>query len=273
METKKRRRTFYQVMVKRPLDFFGALFLLIVLSPILLILVFLEIIFHGWPPIFKQKRVGKGRKVFWFYKFRSMSNKRDKNGELLPDVQRVTKFGKFLRKTSIDELPQLINILKGSMSFIGPRPKDVKECVFFNDEQCDRFRVKPGITGLAQVSGRNSIRFDQVAKLDNKYASRITFWGDVKICFKTIGVIFCRKAIDAEVQNGDHLCFYYNDLLLSRGEITKEEYDKRVAFSKTLKARDIMPSLDEQRRSEVVVVLEEGLGAIQNKEEQEDQVV
>lgn len=264
---KKRKRTFYEVLLKRPIDFLGALILLLVLSPILLIVVFFEIIFHGWPPVFKQKRVGRKARVFWFYKFRSMSNKRDAAGDLLPDKQRITGFGKFIRKTSIDELPQLINILKGNMSFIGPRPKDVKECVFFNDEQCGRFRVKPGITGLAQVNGRNSIRFDEIAKLDNKYADRITFWGDVRIAFKTVGVIFRRKAIDAEVQQGDHLCIYYNDLLLSRGEITKEEYDKRVAFSKTLKAGAVMPSIDEQRNSEAVIVLEEGLAEIESASE------
>jgi len=272
MKEKKRRRGFYEVVLKRPMDFFGALFLLVLLSPLLLIVVLLEIIFHGWPPIFKQKRVGRRARVFWLYKFRSMSNKRDANGELLPDKQRLTKFGKFIRKTSIDELPQLFNILKGNMSFIGPRPKDVKECVFFTDEQCGRFRVRPGVTGLAQVSGRNSIRFDEIAKLDNKYADRITLWGDIKIAFRTVGVIFRRKAIDAEVSQGDHLCIYYNDLLLSRGEVTQEEYDKRVAFSKTLKAKDIMPSIDQQRRTEAVAVLEEGLAEIEVSEAVEEGV-
>jgi lipopolysaccharide/colanic/teichoic acid biosynthesis glycosyltransferase len=250
MEEKKRRKTLYQIFFKRPIDFLGALVLLMLLSPVWIVVVILEVVFHGWPPVFKQKRVGKNRKVFWLFKFRSFSNKRDAEGNLLPDKDRITKFGKFIRKTSIDELPQLWNILVGNMSFIGPRPKDIKECVFFTERQCGRFRVRPGITGLAQVNGRNSIRFDKIAEFDNEYADRITFWGDVKIACRTIGVIFRRKAIDAEVVQGDHFCIYYNDLLLSRGEITKEEYDEGVAFSKTLKARDIMPSFCARKTTE-----------------------
>ena len=240
--------------------------MLIVLSPLLLIVCILELLFHGWPVTFKQRRVGKKQKVFWFYKFRSMSNKRDKNGDLLPDKQRLTRFGKFIRKTSIDELPQLWNILWGSMSFIGPRPKDIKECVFFNDEQCGRFRVKPGLSGLAQVNGRNSITFEKIAEYDNKYADKITFWGDVAIVFKTFMTLFKRKDIDSQVQTTGHLCFYYNDLLLNRGDITREEYDKRVAFSKTLRVGTIMPSIDLQRQTEAAAMLEEGLAEIKTAE-------
>jgi len=250
MET-KRKRTIYEIVVKRPADFLCALLAIILLSPVILFVAFLVRIKHGKGVIFKQKRVGLGRKVFWFYKFRSMSNKRDANGELLPDRDRVTKFGKFIRKTSLDELPQLFNILKGNMSFIGPRPKDVKECVFFNEEQCKRFLVRPGVSGLAQVNGRNAINFEKVVEFDIKYVKKITFWRDVKIFFKTFFVVFKRKNIDADISPKDthHLCDYYNDLLLRRGDISQEVYDTRIEFSKTLNVKDIMPSSDEQAAS------------------------
>ena len=257
----------YRYFFKRIIDFFGALVLLVVLSPLLLIVCILEIIFHGWPVTFRQRRVGKGQKVFWFYKFRSMSNKRDANGDLLPDKQRLTKFGKFIRKTSIDELPQLWNILKGDMSFIGPRARDIKECVFYNDQQCGRFRIKPGISGLAQVNGRNSITFEKIAEYDNIYADKITFWGDVKIVFKTFWVVlFGKSGIESQTQTTNHVggC-YYNDLLLQRGDITREEYDKRVAFSKTLNVGAIMPSIDAQRKSEAAAMLAEGLAVLHKK--------
>jgi len=200
-----------------------------------------------------------------------MSNKRDKEGNLLPDKQRITKFGKFIRKTSIDELPQLFNILFGQMSFIGPRPKDIKECVFFTAEQCGRFRVRPGISGLAQVNGRNNITFDKVAEFDNQYADKITFWGDVKIVFRTFASVFSRKGIDSNVNaNTGHFCFYYNDLLLQEGRITQDEYDHRVAFSKTLKAGMRMPSVCEQKRIEEQKAVEELVDEIKETIEMEN---
>ena len=243
----------YRKFFKRVLDIFCAVGLLFLLSPLLILVCVLVRIKHGSPIIFKQRRVGKDQKIFWFYKFRSMSNAKDENGELLPDTMRLTKFGKFIRKTSIDELPQLFNILKGNMSFIGPRPKDVKECVFFNEEQCGRFRVLPGISGLAQVSGRNSITFEKIAELDNKYADRVTFWGDVKIAFKTIAVIFKKESIDSNVQDTNHLCYYYNDLLLQRGDITRDEYDTLVGYSLQLKAGVVMRDGLEQIRRDTAV--------------------
>ena len=246
---KKRKRTFYEAVIKRPTDFTMALLAIVLLSPLLLIVALLVRIKHGKGVIFKQKRVGYKRKVFWFYKFRSMSNKRDANGDLLPDRERLTKFGKFIRTTSLDELPQLFNILKGDMSIIGPRPKDVKECVFFNDEQCKRFLARPGVSGLAQVNGRNSINFEKVVEFDIKYVEKITWWGDVKIFFKTFFVVFKRKGIDAQISPTEthHLCDYYNDILLRRGDVSQEKYDELVAFSKTLNVKDIMPSVDQQR--------------------------
>jgi lipopolysaccharide/colanic/teichoic acid biosynthesis glycosyltransferase len=247
MET-KRKRGFYEAVIKRPTDFLMALFAIIFLSPLLVVVALLVRIKHGKGVIFKQKRVGYKRKVFWFYKFRSMSNKRDANGDLLPDRERLTKFGKFIRKTSLDELPQLFNILKGDMSIIGPRPKDVKECVFFNEEQCKRFLARPGVSGLAQVNGRNSINFEKVVEFDIKYVEKITWWRDVKIFFKTFFVVFKRKGIDAEISPTEthHLCDYYNDILLRRGDVSQEKYDELVAFSKTLNVKDIMPPVDEQ---------------------------
>jgi len=247
----------YKHFFKRIFDFFGSLILIVLLSPILLIVVILELIFHGWPPVYVQKRVGKGRKVFRVYKFRSMTNKKDENGELLPDSKRITKFGKFIRATSIDELPQLFNILFGQMSFIGPRPKDIKECVFLTEQQCGRFRATPGITGLAQVNGRNSIPFNRVAEFDNQYANKITLWKDVKIFFKTFAVVFRRKDIDSVKQDASNFSFYYGEYLLEQGLLTQEEYNHRVAFARTLRVGDVMPSIDQQREREELEKLRE----------------
>jgi len=249
----------YKLLFKRPIDIICALVLLLFLAPLLFVVAILVAIKHGRPIIFKQKRVGRNQKIFWFYKFRSMTNARDENGELLPDSMRVTKFGRFLRKTSIDELPQLWNILKGDMSFIGPRPRDVKECIFLNETQCGRFRVRPGLSGLAQINGRNAITFDKVAEYDNKYADRVTLWGDIKIAFKTLLVVFKKESIDSNIQSTVHLSYYYNDVLLQRGEITQDEYNQRVALSKTLEVGNIMPS--------VATLLQEGIDKIKNDQD------
>ena len=179
------------------------------------------------------------------YKFRSMSNKKDENGELLPDKQRLTKFGKFIRRTSIDELPQLINILKGNMSFIGPRPRPTEECVFLDEEQCRRFAVRPGISGLAQVSGRNSITLDVVTEFDNKYVRKISAWGDIKICFRTVWVVFRRKNIDGNTQ-AQNATEYYGARLLRIGDVTQEEYDKRIELARNLNVGDTMLHFEER---------------------------
>jgi lipopolysaccharide/colanic/teichoic acid biosynthesis glycosyltransferase len=242
--------TLYELLFKRAIDITGALTAILILSPILILVAILVRIKHGRGIIFKQKRVGRGRKVFTVYKFRSMSNKCDQNGDLLPDKDRITNFGKFIRKTSLDELPQLFNVLKGDMSLIGPRPKDVKECVFFNNEQCGRYAVRPGVTGLQQVNGRNSLDFEGVVKYDLKYVHKITFLGDMIIFFKTFWVVLAQKDIDSNNQSANNFCFMYNDLLLQRGDITRGEYDRRIAFSKTLKVGQIMPTIDEQRAAE-----------------------
>ena len=250
----------YRFVFKRLIDFLGALVLLLLLSPLLLIVFILELIFHGYPPIFSQKRVGKNAKIFRVYKFRSMTNKRDENGELLPDKQRLTKFGKFIRRTSIDELPQLFNILLGNMSFIGPRARDVRECVFLTQAQCGRFRVKPGISGLAQVNGRNSITFDKVAEFDNKYADKVTFLGDIKIMFQTFFVLFKRKGINSETTDANNLGLYYGEMLLRNDLITQEEHDRRISYAKSLNIGDVMMSAcsqDDKEEKAVTQLLEE----------------
>lgn len=264
MSERKRRRTIYEVLFKRPIDFFAALLLLILLSPIFLIVAFLVRIKHGKPVFFKQRRVGRNSRVFSVYKFRSMSDKRDKNGELLPDRERLTKFGKFIRKTSLDELPQFFNILKGDMSFIGPRPRTTEECVFLNEKQCKRFAVRPGISGLAQVSGRNSIALDKVTEYDNKYARNVSAWGDIKICFRTVFVVLRRKNVDGNTE-GQNATEYYGARLLRLGDVSQKEYDERINFAKTLKVGDTMLSIPRRNVSEAALVLQENFGQVENQ--------
>lgn len=260
----KSKRTLYRMLFKRPIDFFAALILLIIISPIFLVVALLVRIKHGRPIFFKQRRVGKNRKIFSVYKFRSMSNRRDDNGELLPDRERLTKFGKFIRKTSLDELPQLINILKGEMSFIGPRPRPTEECVFLTEEQARRFAARPGISGLAQVSGRNAITLDVVTEFDNKYIRKISAWGDIKICFQTVFVVLKRKNIDGNTQ-GQNATEYYGARLLRLGMVTIEEYDARIALAKSLKVGDTLPSFDGFLGTKAVSVLAEGFETAKNE--------
>lgn len=165
------------------------------------------------------------------YKFRSMTNKKDKNGDLLPDKDRITKWGKILRKTSLDELPQLFNIIKGDMSFVGPRPRMVQECVFLNEKQMDRFKAMPGITGWAQVNGRNSITFDKVVEYDKYYVENVSFGLDLKIVFKTIGCVFRRKDISKEGTVSNE---FHGDYLLRIGGIDKPYYDDKISKAKDL---------------------------------------
>lgn len=185
----------YAKYIKRILDFTLSLIALIILSPLLLILAILVKIKLGSPIIFKQKRPGKNEKIFTLYKFRTMTDKKDEQGNLLPDDQRLTKFGKLLRSTSLDELPELINILKGDMAIVGPRPLLIEYLPLYNEEQKHRHDVLPGLTGLAQISGRNSISWEDKFKEDIEYISKITFIKDAKIILKTIGKVFKREGI------------------------------------------------------------------------------
>lgn len=175
----------YAKYIKRLLDIIISSVALIVLSPVMLIVSILVRIKLGSPIIFKQERPGKKEKIFKLYKFRSMSNKKDVNGELLPDKERLTKFGKMLRASSLDELPELINILKGDMSLIGPRPLTISYLPYYNETEKHRHDVRPGLTGLAQVNGRNALNWDKRFEYDVEYVNNITFINDVKILFKT----------------------------------------------------------------------------------------
>ena len=185
----------YAKYIKRILDFILSLIALIVLSPVLLVVAILVRIKLGSPIIFKQQRPGKDEKIFTLYKFRTMTDKKDENGNLLPDEQRLTKFGKALRSTSLDELPELWNILKGDMAIVGPRPLLVEYLPLYNEKQKLRHDVRPGLTGLAQISGRNAITWEEKFKDDLEYVNNITFIQDAKIILKTITKVFKREGI------------------------------------------------------------------------------
>lgn len=187
----------YARYIKRLLDFILSLIALVILSPILLVFIVIGAIKMGGNPFFTQERPGKDGKVFKLIKFRTMNNKKDADGNLLPDDQRLTSYGKFLRSTSVDELLELINILKGDMSIIGPRPLLVKYLPLYNDFQKHRHDVRPGLTGYAQVNGRNSISWEERFKLDVDYVQNITFMGDVKIIFDTVYKVFKRDGISS----------------------------------------------------------------------------
>lgn len=188
----------YSKYIKRILDLILSLLALIILSPLMGILAILVRIKLGKPVIFKQKRPGKNEKIFTLYKFRTMTDEKDKQGNLLPDSERLTKFGEFLRSTSLDELPELINIIKGEMSIVGPRPLLVEYLPLYNEEQKHRHDVTPGLTGLAQISGRNSIEWEEKFKEDIEYVNNITFIQDVKIVLKTFKKVFRKEGISQE---------------------------------------------------------------------------
>jgi len=172
------------------MDFIGSLIGLIILSPIFLIITLVLFILNNGSPFFTQKRPGKNENIFRMIKFKTMTDKRNSHGELLEDNLRLTSFGKFLRKTSLDELPQLINVLIGDMSVVGPRPLLVRFLEYYTEEELQRHNVKPGITGLAQVSGRNLLSDDEKFEMDVDYVNRLSFWLDVKIILKTVQKVF-----------------------------------------------------------------------------------
>lgn len=192
---KRSRLKLYKKFVKRLLDIIISFVALVVLSPLLLVIAILIKIKLGSPIIFKQKRPGLNEEIFTIYKFRTMTNEKNENGELLPDELRLTKFGKFLRSMSLDELPELYNILKGDMSFVGPRPLSVKYLPYYNERERLRHSVRPGLTGLAQVNGRNRLSWEERFKLDVDYVENLTFINDIKIIQKTISVVFRRSDI------------------------------------------------------------------------------
>lgn len=187
----------YKKFFKRFFDILLCTLALIILSPVLIAVAILVRIKIGSPILFKQKRPGKNEKIFTLYKFRTMTDKKDENGELLPDSERLTKFGKFLRSTSLDELPELINIIKGDMSLIGPRPLLVEYLSLYNEEQKHRHDVRPGLTGLAQVNGRNAIDWDKKFEYDVQYVKSVSFKNDLKILFQTVVKVFKREGISS----------------------------------------------------------------------------
>ena len=188
----------YRYFFKRFFDFVLSLIAIIILSPVYIIVAILVRVKLGSPVIFTQERPGKDEKIFKMYKFRSMTSETDEEGNLLPDEVRLTSFGKKLRSTSLDELPELFNILKGDMSIVGPRPLLVKYLPLYNDFQKHRHDVRPGLTGWAQVNGRNAISWEDKFRLDVEYTKKCSFFMDLKIFFKTISSVFRKEGISSE---------------------------------------------------------------------------
>ena len=228
---KQGKQGIYARYIKRILDVLLSGCALVVLTPVLLIVAVLVRTKLGSPVIFCQERPGKDEKIFKMYKFRSMTDARGENGELLPDEVRLTKFGRALRSTSLDELPELWNIFKGDMSIVGPRPQLVRDMVFMTPEQRLRHTVMPGLTGLAQVSGRNAISWEDKLATDLRYIRRITFLGDVKIVLLTVKKVFCREDISAD---GMDTAEDLGDYLLRTAQVSEEAYQELQAESKAL---------------------------------------
>ena len=204
---------------------------ILLLSPVMLLIAVLVRTKLGSPVIFCQERPGKDEKIFKMYKFRSMTDARDENGELLPDEVRLTKFGRALRSTSLDELPELWNIFKGDMSIVGPRPQLVRDMVFMTPEQRLRHTVMPGLTGLAQVSGRNAISWEDKLATDLRYIRQITFLGDVKIVLLTVRKVFFREDISAD---GMDTAEDLGDYLLRTAQVSEEAYQELQEESREL---------------------------------------
>lgn len=221
----------YANCLKRVLDFFCALAAIVCLSPLLVLLTLVGAVKMRGNPFFTQPRPGKDEKIFKLIKFRTMTNQRDANGNLLPDDKRLTAYGMFLRSTSLDELPELFNILKGDMAVIGPRPQLVRDMVFMTPEQRKRHTVRQGLSGLAQINGRNAVTWETKIAYDLEYIKNITFLGDVKIILATLGKVFKRDGITEE--NCD-TATDLADYLLAEGRITREQYDLGQAEAKRL---------------------------------------
>ena len=215
--------TFYQRYGKRAIDLVLSLLLLVLFWWVLAIVAILVRVKLGSPVLFKQPRPGKDEKIFNLYKFRTMTDDRDAEGNLLPDDVRLTKFGKALRATSLDELPEVFNIIKGEMAIIGPRPQLVRDMVFMTPEQRRRHNVRPGLSGLAQVNGRNAIAWDDKLAYDLKYIERVTFPGDIAIFFKTIAKAFVKQ--EGITEDGMATAADYGDYLLAEGRVTPAKYD------------------------------------------------
>lgn len=223
----------YAKYFKRVIDFCLSLIGLIVLLPLLLLLMLLGAVFMGGNPFFTQERPGKDEKIFKLIKFRTMDNRKDKDGNLLPDEVRLNKYGRFLRSTSLDELPELINILKGDMAIVGPRPQLVRDMVFMTPEQRRRHSVRQGLTGWAQVNGRNGISWEDKFKYDLEYVDKISFLFDVKIIIMTVATVFKRDGITMEDMA---TAMDLGDYLLSKKFIDRLEYEKKQDEARLLLA-------------------------------------
>lgn len=221
----------YRQLFKRFYDILLSGMAILVLSPVFLILIVLGAIKMKGNPFFTQLRPGKNEKIFRLIKFRTMTCETDEHGDLLPDEVRLTKYGKLLRSTSLDELPELFNIFTGQMSIVGPRPQLVRDMVFMSQDVRKRHTVRPGLTGLAQCSGRNAMSWEKKFEYDLKYIENITFWGDIAIIFKTVLKVFAREGITEE---GEATATDLGDYLLSKGVVTKEEYDSLQEEAKEL---------------------------------------
>ena len=221
----------YELYIKRPLDILCALAALIVFSWLYLILIILGVIFMRGNPFFTQDRPGKDEKIFKLIKFRTMDNRKDENGNLLPDEVRLNKYGRFLRSSSLDELPEAFNILRGDMSVIGPRPQLVRDMVFMTPEQRQRHTVRPGLSGLAQIRGRNAISWDGKLATDLEYIKKVTFVGDIKIIVDTVKQVFFKQKGLEGAENSDidevEITDDFGDYLLKAGRISQEEYDDK----------------------------------------------
>lgn len=227
---------FYRQFFKRFYDIVLSFIALVLLSPLLIILTIVTAIAMKGTPFFTQKRPGKKgkdgeEKIFRLIKFRTMTNEKDNSGNLLPDAERLKGYGEFLRKTSLDELPELLNIFVGNMSIVGPRPLLVRDMVFMTEEQRMRHNIRPGLTGLAQVNGRNAISWEEKLEFDVKYIQKITLFRDVIIILKTILKVLKRSDIAREGTVSD---MDYGDWLLQEAAITQEEYDERQESAKVL---------------------------------------
>ena len=235
----QRKQGFYEKYVKRLLDIICSLLTIIVFCWLYALIAILVRIKLGSPVLFKQPRPGMvdpktGKEtIFDMYKFRTMSDARDDTGELLPDEVRLGEFGKKLRATSLDELPEIFNILKGDMSVIGPRPQLVRDMVFMTDEQRMRHTAKPGLSGLAQIMGRNAITWEEKFKWDLKYIENISFFGDWSIIWITIKKVFFRGDMTASSEEID-VTLDYGDVLLKDGKVTREQYDNLRAYAANL---------------------------------------
>ncbi|RSU14256.1 UDP-galactose phosphate transferase [Vagococcus elongatus] len=217
------KQTFYCKYGKRFLDIVLSGLALLVFSPVILFVGILVRVKLGSPVIFSQSRPGLNEKIFKMYKFRTMTAEEDQDGNLLPDEQRLTRFGKLLRATSLDELPELWNILKGDMSIVGPRPQLIKDLHFMSSVEKKRQAVLPGLTGLAQVNGRNAISWGKKLNYDLIYIKNITFFNDLKIILLTVGKVFKRENISADgMETAEDL----GDYLLRMNKISQEEYNK-----------------------------------------------